>query len=262
MPADSHIPAVRWAAKKQEHDERAVHGWRNTFEEKATTRNSNKRQGFFSYEDRRRIRMAESGWKNVIIKLPAKPPAFPMSDKEEAEELAMQYFLREKGNYCLICMGLVSNSPQERADCEQCRSVIHRGCIEHLSDQQSTLSSGTFEYNSTVTPSLETFDSLTLSSSSTTTAKTRCESHIGLSELGDSTSEIGGSERSDGTPERKDTIVWTCPDCIEDVGFKKNYRGLRHRLQYRDHMELFAVVKVNKFHGRYQDVNFRMLTVF
>ena len=188
--------------------------------------------------------MAESGWKNIIIKLPAKPPAFPMTDKEEEEELAMQYFLREKGHYCLICMGLVSNSPQERADCDQCRSVIHRGCIAHLSDQQSTLSSGTFEYNSNTTPSLETLGSLTLSSGS---AKTLRDSQMGQSGLGDSISAVGGSERSDITEERRDAIVWTCPDCIEDVGFKKNYRGLRHRLQYRDHMELFAVVKVITF---------------
>ena len=191
--------------------------------------------------------MAESGWTNIIIKLPAKPPAFPMSDKEEEEELAMQYFLREKGNYCLICMGLVSNSPQERADCDQCRSVIHRGCIAHLSDQQSTLSSGTFEYNSTTTPSLETFDSLTLSSSSATTARTLRDAHIGPSGLGDSISAVEGSERSELTEEKREAIVWTCPDCVEDVGFKKNYRGLRHRLQYRDHMELFAVVKVITF---------------
>ena len=36
----------------------------------------------FSYEDRRRARMFESGWRNIIVKLPSKPPPYiPCADE-------------------------------------------------------------------------------------------------------------------------------------------------------------------------------------
>ena len=37
--------------------------------------------GMFSYEDRRRIRMLESGWRNITVQLPTKPPVFMASEK-------------------------------------------------------------------------------------------------------------------------------------------------------------------------------------
>ena len=42
----------------------------------------------FSYEDRRRARMFESGWRNTIVKLPSKPPPYiPCPEEVQSQSL-------------------------------------------------------------------------------------------------------------------------------------------------------------------------------
>ena len=231
MLPGSLTPPRGWASKKQEHDDRPANGWRNAFEEKTTARNLNKRHGFFSYEDRRRLRMAESGWTNTIVKLPAKPPHFSTTALEEEE--AIQLSLRERGNYCLTCMGLVSNSKVDRANCELCSSVIHRRCIIISDSTLSTASNSACSSSDSATHSgfVSPLDSASSSS----------KDYTHFSAFPSRFPSVCAS------PTSATYVKWMCPDCIEDVDFKKKYRGLRHRLQYRDSVELFAIVKIQSF---------------
>lgn len=272
--------AKSWAVKKQEYDEKPSNGWRNTFEEKTAARHLNKREGFFAYEDRRRVRMADSGWKNIIVKLPEKPPAFSASDKEEEEEaLAMQHSLREKGKFCLACMEYVPNTAKERADCEQCCSVVHIRClhkIDYNNDDSSSVSSTTMNMNTNVdtnrkdlvpetrTRSEYTLDKLLLSSSTTKhkedhtsvcqpQSNPQSQSQSYSSRVSDTSKHNSNNSNPDSHLNSNSNLKssrsvshrpWTCPDCVGDVDFIKNYKGLRHKLQYRDLLELFAIVKV------------------
>ena len=270
--------AKSWAVKKQEYDEKPSNGWRNTFEEKTAARHLNKREGFFAYEDRRRVRMADSGWKNIIVKLPEKPPAFSASDKEEEEEaLAMQHSLREKGKFCLACMEYVPNTAKERADCEQCCSVVHIRClhkIDYNNDDSSSVSSTTMNMNTNVdtnrkdlvpetrTRSEYTLDKLLLSSSTTKhkedhtsvcQPQSNPQSQSYSSRVSDTSKHNSNNSNPDSHLNSNSNLKssrsvshrpWTCPDCVGDVDFIKNYKGLRHKLQYRDLLELFAIVKV------------------
>jgi len=211
MTVVSSFSPTIWSKKKEAHENRLLHGWKNKLEEGAVSRNLVKKDAFFSYEERRRSRMAESGWKNVIVHLPAKkPPRFSMPDTSEDAEEEEIIEDKERGNYCMICMALVANSSIERSDCSDCRNVIHKKCI--IGDDNNF-----FKQKKDISPKGK--------------------------------KKRNGLNGSDGknTDEFFSSSKWTCSFCMEDVESKKHYQQQRHHLLYRDSVEIFAIVKVQSF---------------
>lgn len=120
-----------WKEKKSSYDKRPVPEWRNMLQQKSVARTSKLREGLFQYEERRRIRIAETGWKNIVVTLPEKPKkvdfeAVNKLQKEIQDKKAES--IRNRGNYCMVCWRIV-HFGANRANCCHCMAVTHRVCI-------------------------------------------------------------------------------------------------------------------------------------
>ena len=178
-----------WKEKKSQYDNRPPSGWRDILEQKSALRTLKRRGGLFQYEEKRRTRIAESGWKNITVILPEKPKkidfeAMNALQKEELDKNGAS--LRNRGNYCFTCWGVV-HADVNRAGCCHCMAVTHKACIV----------------------------------------------------------KTDGALKSSKDP--LESTPWTCPDCVEDVDFNSHFQVIRQRQQYRESMEIFAIVKVRTY---------------
>ena len=117
-----------WAEKKSDYDSRPASGWKDTFALQSSSRNSKRRDALFQYEERRRARIAETGWRNITIAVPEKPKMIDMeavSALQEEEIGKKGAFLRNRGNYCFTCWLVVHCGPL-RVSCCHCLAVTHK----------------------------------------------------------------------------------------------------------------------------------------
>ena len=120
-----------WEEKKNNYDKRSAPEWRNILKQKSAARTIKLREGLFQYEERRRIRIANTGWINIIVNLPEKPKKVDFEtvnalQKEKQDKIAGA--LRNRGNYCVLCWKIV-HFGANRASCCHCMAVTHRACI-------------------------------------------------------------------------------------------------------------------------------------
>jgi DNA-directed RNA polymerase subunit RPC12/RpoP len=117
-----------WKEKKIDYEnKKANRKWGETFQKKASSRSSRER-GMFLYEDKRRLRIEESGWKNILVTLP------DIQEKTVVDTVSLEdgngdSSLRDRGNYCLTCWEIVY-SGNNRTNCSQCSAIIHTKCID------------------------------------------------------------------------------------------------------------------------------------
>jgi hypothetical protein len=81
----------------------------------------------FLYEDKRRLRIEESGWKNILVTLP------DIEEKSSVDTIEVgngESPIRDRGNYCFSCWEIVY-SGNNRTKCSQCMTVIHTKCIDN-----------------------------------------------------------------------------------------------------------------------------------
>ena len=215
-----------WTEKRQEYDERPHIRWKAAFQDKIISVAEHKKKGP-GWEERRRMRMLESGWTNTIIRLPSnRPPKFISPTVADGDS---EPIFKGRGNYCVACWLLVASGP-ERVECKICGTVVHLSCMPALSAFSSTDSTDEMSISSGAP--FKKFSDLENDSITQTPH-----------------SPPGGShQRSSPTkPGNKKTSSWVCEDCKEDEDSRRQYFVLRHRLKYREGMEMFAVVKVQSF---------------
>ena len=215
---------LSWAENKIEYEKRPRIRWKQEFEQKIVSAHNNRIKGP-SWEERRMKRMLASGWTNVTnIKLPSKQTKLPSLDLvEDTEDSKSEVVKRGRGNYCFRCWDIVEIGPH-LVQCNKCNTVIHLACMmsendneddEHIINDNNNQSSP-FNPNSSIL-----------------SAKT--------SKFNDSSFNSTTSASILKPP------PWTCSECIEDEISRKEYWILRHRLQYRQIMEVYSIVKVQSF---------------
>ena len=128
LPSQLHYT---WKEKKSNYDKRPASEWRSMLQQKSAARTIKLRQGLFQYEEQRRIRIAKTGWRNIVVNLPEKPKKVDFEtvnalQKENQDKVAEA--LRNRGNYCILCWKIV-HLGSNRASCCHCMAVIHRACI-------------------------------------------------------------------------------------------------------------------------------------
>lgn len=135
MPTSALPPLLYlWKEKKKNYENRkSQRKWGETFENNASSRSSRERR-MFQYEDKRRSRIAESGWKNTIVILP---------DMQEKTDDAVHLEIdnkgstkRNRGNYCFVCWEIVY-SGNNRICCSHCMAIIHSKCIDILTEAEN-----------------------------------------------------------------------------------------------------------------------------
>ena len=230
------INSPSWTEKRQEYDQRPHIRWKAAFQDKIISVAEHKKKGP-GWEERRRIRMLESGWTNTIIRLPSnRPPKFISPTVSDGDS---DPIFKGRGNYCVACWLLVSSGP-DRVECKVCGTVVHLSCM----------------------PALAAFSSSSIDSHDDNRSLDEMSTHSGppfkqFSDLeNDSvthTRSRNGStiHRSNTSPpkpySKKTASSRTCEDCKEDEDSRRQYFVLRHRLKYREGMEMFAIVKVQSF---------------
>ena len=216
-----------WTEKRQEYDERPHIRWKAAFQDKIVSVAEHKKKGP-GWEERRRIRMLESGWTNTIIRLPSnRPPKFisPTVSDGDGDPI-----FKGRGNYCVACWLLVASGP-ERVECKICGTVVHLSCMPALSAFSSTSTDSHDGNNGSM-------DEMSINSGAPFKR---------FSDLENDSITHTQSRPPTSKSHSKKTSSWICEDCKEDEDSRRQYFVLRHRLKYREGMEMFAVVKVQSF---------------
>lgn len=174
-----------WNDKMIAYDKKKARKWKNDFTSSISTK-----PPLFLGEERRRIRILASGWKNIKIPLPERPKKIFFDAQEKNIKRNSidknKQALRNRGNFCFSCWGLVGVG-NDRKDCTLCMAVIHIECINSI----TTTTTNDIEKNE---------------------------------EQSTSSSEEMPFSRLAPKSTWKNSLTWTCPDCLEEAESSSHYQ--------------------------------------